>query len=88
MSAYEMKISVRSTFDGVIPDEDEYYADSDMKRIIDDLERYNDNEISAQVCEDLTFLLCLECKRDLVGKIRTEFTNMPRPSGNIKFPIH
>lgn len=73
MTGYEITISVRSTFDGVIPEQDEMDKDKMVEEIMADLDSMDDSDILSQVFEDHCFFICLKCKKGLLEKIKQEF---------------
>jgi hypothetical protein len=69
---YEFRVSIRSTFDGVIPDDEDYYADEALWKILSDQTGPEEEEAPRQVFDEAVFLVCRDCKRKLMSIIREE----------------
>ncbi len=89
MTGYEITISVRSTFDGVIPEYDESDEANTVEGILADLDSNDDWEILNQVFEDHSFFICLKCKKSLLAKLKKEFAYFQETSiGGDKSSVH
>ena len=61
---YRVDITITSAFNGVI---DEQYEEGEMKRLVEEIQQMDPEELEKEVYQELTVTLCKECRTGLIN---------------------
>ncbi len=66
---YEVAISVRSIFDGVIPEQQDEISGGGIAQILNQVSKRTEEELNREIYEDDAFVMCLACKEAFLQEI-------------------
>lgn len=85
---YQVEISVRSIFDGVVPDSADRNDETEIERLIRDMSSQPEEELTRQVFEDDVFVVCPRCKEALLKNIYAHLNPAASPDQGRAHVIH
>lgn len=78
---YTVEISIRSMYDGIIPDLSEPLSEDDSASIVSEMDNLSEDELTRQIYEDISLVMCPTCKEAFVREIRTRGRPTVPPRG-------
>jgi tryptophanyl-tRNA synthetase len=85
---YQVAVRVRSLFDGVISESREEGGEQDLRRLMQEVAAYSEEDLNRQVYEDDVFILCLECKEAFLDDIYSHLHPKATPESGRAHLIH
>jgi hypothetical protein len=85
---YEVAISVRSVYDGVIPDEVDEMGVGGIARIMKRAAARTEEELNHEIYEDDAFIMCLACKEAFLQEIYSHLHPQATPENGRTHLVH
>jgi len=85
---YEVAISVRSVFDGVIPDESDEIVVGGIAKIMKRADAKTEEELNHEIYEDDAFILCIGCKEAFLQEIYSRLHHQATPENGRAHLVH
>jgi phage FluMu protein Com len=85
---YEVAISIRSTFDGTIPEEMHETGTAGLARIVREAAARSEEELNREIYEDDAFVMCPECKEALLQEIYSHLHPQATPEHGRAHLVH
>ena len=85
---YEVAISVRSMFDGTIPEEPRETGAGGLARIMRGSTAHSEEELNREIYEDDVFVMCPECKEAFLQDIYSHLHPQATPEHGRAHLVH
>ncbi len=85
---YEVAISVRSVFDGVIPDEADDIGVDGIVGVMKRTAAKTEEELNHEIYEDDAFIMCIRCKEAFLQEIYSHLHHQATPENGRAHLVH
>ena len=85
---YEVAISIRSMFDGTLPEEIHEAGTAGLARIVRGASVRSEQELMREIYEDDAFVMCLECKEAFLQDIYSHLHPQATPEHGRAHLVH
>lgn len=85
---YQVALRVRSMFDGSVAESDVDLPEPEIARLLQEVEKYREEELDRQVYEDDIFIMCPACKEAFMEDIYAHLSTKVSPEAGRAHLIH